>query len=281
MNPQGSVDAKIGVVGGCGCPNVVADDVMYPLGSIQGSCADLGGYTSVYDPLTNVQPVVQPTMGASVLEMDENILQNDNMPNKVPFGAYPGAETGGIGEPLPLEDFQFQYGPYPDSTTVNGASVMETISGGWNSLQDGVKGLFGMKSEDSWTAEMRKKWQEGRAPAATGAAATSDETAFQTWLNEIKKRYADYQAQRGGAPKRAVLGAEVSAAGAFSTLIWVGVFVALAGLIYWKREAIRKMLPFGKKKEVAAPLAPLPMQEAEEVLGAAMHRYRPKYRRFR
>jgi hypothetical protein len=306
MNPEGSVDAKIGVIGGCGCPNVVADDVMFPLGSIQGSCADLAGYTSVYDPMTNVQPssVLTNTpvpmvgvTGASVMEMDDiNNMENDNMPNKVPFGAYPGAETGGMGEPLPLDDYQFQYGPFPDVTTATGgASVMESISSGWTSLQDGVKGLFGMKSEDSWTTEMRKKWQEGvggggASATITGAAvAPKDEAAFQTWLSEIKKRYAAFRAggqgRQGLTPRRGVLGAAAGESSAFSTLIWISVFIALAGLIYWKREAIMKMLPFGKKKEMAPPLPPLPPMQDADVMGMSAHRYRhagaPKYRRYK
>jgi len=67
MQPVGGVTPATGMSAGCGCPNVIADEVNYPTGnyllaSCQPYAGQLPGYQSVYDPLATV---VQPSDAVS------------------------------------------------------------------------------------------------------------------------------------------------------------------------------------------------------------------------
>lgn len=67
-SPVGGVAPSVGVSGGCGCPNIIVDEVRLPLGNnLMESCAPLPvGYQSVFDPtLNSLAPV--PTVVPAVV----------------------------------------------------------------------------------------------------------------------------------------------------------------------------------------------------------------------
>ena len=95
MNPQGGVSSDVT----CGCPNVLVDDVY---GGVSGpKCSMLPGYQSVYDPLANIEPIMEGSMAEPApLEVataepvaakgaHAHCYNNTNTPNVTQYGPYP------------------------------------------------------------------------------------------------------------------------------------------------------------------------------------------------
>lgn len=299
MNPQGGVDT---VQGGCGCPNIVAGGVMFPLGSIQGSCASVDGYTSVYDPLTNIAPateVTNPTVatatGASCTQL------NDSLPQSIQYGPYP--IQAGMGEPMPLDSLMVpfdcetndpQFGVYPFvenspagvSTTIpslgayvaattsgTGASVLEDLTKTLASATETAKGALGLSSDaEKWVADMRARWNTARGPLAPGQE-QADEASFQNWLEEVKKRFRAYQAEQPKPMTTVVVGAQAGDMSGTSkkVIFWI-LLLAIVGLAIYKRDDIKSW--FTKKTTASAPAATGANDLKRESFGSLVQRYR-------
>lgn len=261
MNPIGSVAGQES----CGCPNTYIDE---GYGGVQGAaCSMLPGYQSVFDSMTVISPsetpsaaapapVSAPTMIApaapasaptatapapatsatqatSGAQAQAQCYNNDNRPNTLLYGPWP--MQAGMGTPFD--------GLVPSNPL--GGSVMENVASGLDKVTTNLKNLVGLGNGTAeWIRGMRNRYFSS-APS-TGDA-TQDEANFQRWLTQIKEKFAEFQQsqQMQQQQRQIASGAAVGEAGSWTrTIVWIALIAAIAGLIFWKRDSVKKTLGF-------------------------------------
>lgn len=241
------------MVGACGCPKVIADEVNYPAGNyLLSPCQatheyvdQLPGYQSVYDPLAQVAPAEPVAMEVPSMAAPAPLAQPQaptTASESVAESAQGGAESTGAYASLRQTRFnrydpRLSMRPQP-STAQPEPSVMETIQDAAETVTSRIRRAI----PDAWKSRMQRSPDRTSAWGARGAEVRLGPVAIPTTRGEWQSSWRNLKHQgRDGFSQ----GAQVGSLDGSRAAMVVGVIlavVAVAGIVaYVNRDALKKV----------------------------------------